>query len=87
MLVPCTITGPADGVISGLYYDSRQVLPGGLFFALRGATVDGHRFVEDALARGAVAVVMEEPCPLPQGITGLLVKDARRSMALAAAVV
>ncbi|MGE4545198.1 MAG: UDP-N-acetylmuramoyl-L-alanyl-D-glutamate--2,6-diaminopimelate ligase [Pedobacter sp.] len=85
MLVPCTITGPADGVISGLYYDSRQVLPGGLFFALRGATVDGHRFVEDALTRGAVAVVMEEPCPLPQGITGLLVKDARRSMALAAA--
>lgn len=85
MLVPCSVTGPTDCDISGLYYDSRQVLPGGLFFALRGATVDGHRFVEDALARGAVAVVMETPCPLPQGITGLLVKDARRSMALAAA--
>lgn len=85
MLDPCAISGPSDGDISGLYYDSRQVLPGGLFFALRGAAVDGHRFVEDALARGAMAVVMEKPCPLPQGVTGLLVKDARRSMALAAA--
>jgi UDP-N-acetylmuramoyl-L-alanyl-D-glutamate--2,6-diaminopimelate ligase len=85
ILAPCTVTGPADGAISGMYYDSRRVQPGGLFFALPGATVDGHRFIEDALARGATAVVMEKPCTLPQGITGLLVQDGRHAMALAAA--
>lgn len=85
LLAPCTTTGPADGGISGLYYDSRRVQPGGLFFALRGASVDGHGFVEDALARGAVAVVTETPCVLPPGITGIVVNDGRRAMALAAA--
>lgn len=39
--------------------DSRQVQPGGVFVAIRGVNVDGHRFVGDALARGACAVVVE----------------------------
>ncbi|ABA89446.1 UDP-N-acetylmuramylalanyl-D-glutamate--2,6-diaminopimelate ligase [Syntrophotalea carbinolica DSM 2380] len=85
ILDPSAVSGSTDGVVSGLYYDSRRVQPGGLFFALRGASVDGHRFIEDALARGAVAVVMESPHTLPTGVTGILVKDGRRAMALAAA--
>lgn len=39
--------------------DSRQVKPGGLFVALRGARVDGHDFLLDALQKGAVALLME----------------------------
>jgi len=82
---PLGVTGPEAGEISGLHYDSRSVQPGGVFFALRGASVDGHRFIGDAVARGAAAVVMEIPCPLPDGVTGMLVGDGRRAMALAAA--
>lgn len=85
ILEPVTVSGPLQGDVNGLYYDSRQVRPGGLFFALRGASVDGHRFVEDAVARGAAAVVMEQPCPLPAGVAGLMVENGRRAMALAAA--
>ncbi len=82
---PCDITGPVAGDISGLYFDSRRVSPGGVFFALRGASVDGHRFIAAAVERGAIAVVMEDPQPLPAGVTGLQVRDARRAMALASA--
>ncbi len=43
--------------VAAVTADSRQVQPGTLFVAIRGGTVDGHRFIPDALARGAAAVV------------------------------
>ena len=48
-----------ERTFTSAHTDSREVLPGGLFFALRGAATDGHRFVPDALARGAAGVVVE----------------------------
>lgn len=48
-----------DMVIEGLTADSRAVVPGGMFVAVRGHTVDGHDFIPKALAAGAVAVVCE----------------------------
>lgn len=45
-------------VISGIAIDSREVVPGDLFFALKGAASDGHRFVAKALAAGAAAAVV-----------------------------
>src|SRR5437588_2090289 len=53
-----TASGPSVEVTT-YHTDSRQVLPGGLFFALKGAETDGHRFVGDAAARGAAAVVVD----------------------------
>ena len=47
--------------ISAVASDSRQVTPGAVFVAIRGERADGNRFVGDAVARGAVAVVSEEP--------------------------
>ncbi len=73
-----------DPEISGVFYDSRQVKSGGLFFALRGEKVDGHEFVPQALAAGAVAVVSERDIALPNGVVGCVVPDGRRAMALAA---
>src|SRR5713226_10133040 len=40
--------------------DSRKVQPGALFFALQGAKSDGNAFIQDAIKRGAVAIVSEE---------------------------
>ncbi len=61
-----------DTPVSALHSDSRQVTPGSLFFALPGAATDGHRFLPDAIGRGAVAVVVREdwlaanpPLPVP----------------------
>jgi UDP-N-acetylmuramoyl-tripeptide--D-alanyl-D-alanine ligase len=50
----------SKGAFTTVHTDSREVKPGGLFFALRGATTDGHRFLADAIARGAAAVVVEQ---------------------------
>ncbi|MDQ6919740.1 MAG: UDP-N-acetylmuramoyl-tripeptide--D-alanyl-D-alanine ligase [Candidatus Dormibacteraeota bacterium] len=49
----------AVGSFTSVHTDSREVQPGGLFFALRGAETDGHRFVADAVARGAAGIVVE----------------------------
>ncbi|MGC8782523.1 MAG: Mur ligase domain-containing protein, partial [Anaerolineae bacterium] len=48
--------GPTDIPIARITADSRQVTPGALFVAYRGVGADGHRFIADALARGARAV-------------------------------
>jgi UDP-N-acetylmuramoyl-L-alanyl-D-glutamate--2,6-diaminopimelate ligase len=51
--------GPLDLPITGLAYDSRRVTPGGLFVAIRGQHADGHAYVEQAVAQGAAAVVVD----------------------------
>lgn len=77
--------GGQDPEISGIFYDSRQVVPGGLFFALPGEKADGHQFIPQALERGAVAVVTEREVALPPEVVGVLTGNGRRAMALAAA--
>ena len=58
-------TASAEFLASGVATDSREVIEGTLFFALRGEAMDGHRFVEGALARGAAAAVVERPIEGP----------------------
>jgi UDP-N-acetylmuramoyl-L-alanyl-D-glutamate--2,6-diaminopimelate ligase len=56
---PERVVGIPVGEVSHLAYDSREVRDGTLFFAVQGVHVDGHDFVADAVARGAVAVVAQ----------------------------
>ena len=49
--------GEAD--VAGVEYDSRRIAPGALFVAMRGESTDGNRYIEQAIARGAVAVVTD----------------------------
>src|SRR6516162_5124735 len=60
--------------------DSREVEPGGLFFALRGAEMDGRRFVPDAIKRGAAAVVVEKRTEIPTGIVEIVVTDSWQAL-------
>src|SRR5713101_9382269 len=60
---------------STFHTDSREVAQGGVFFALRGAEMDGHRFVTDAIDRGAAAVIVQRRTPIPTGIVEVLVPD------------
>lgn len=55
----CLPPSGADPSVTELYWDSRAVQPGGLFLACRGEHVHGERFIPQALARGAVAVLVE----------------------------
>lgn len=74
-------TGAAATEIAGLAYDSRAVQPGSLFFALPGAKTDGGLYVEEAVRRGAVAVVHENGVRVPRGAADVAVPCARTAMA------
>jgi len=50
-----------DVEVHGVAADSRMVHPGDIFVAIRGITVDGHRFIDEAADKGAIAVVGEHP--------------------------
>jgi UDP-N-acetylmuramoyl-L-alanyl-D-glutamate--2,6-diaminopimelate ligase len=72
--------------IGGVHHDSREVAPRDLFVALPGRDADGARFAADAVARGAAALLTEHELPA-LAVPQLVVSDARRWLALAAAVV
>ncbi len=63
--------------------DSRAVVPGSLFFALKGVRADGHAFAAEAVRRGAAAVVAERPVECAPALL-LIAPSARRAMAVAA---
>jgi UDP-N-acetylmuramoyl-L-alanyl-D-glutamate--2,6-diaminopimelate ligase len=81
------LRGDAKTTVCGLAYDSRQVRPGQLFVALPGLHTDGHRFAEQAVDRGAGAVMHRADLPsYREHVTYLQVPDPRKGMsALAAA--
>ncbi|MDE3168838.1 MAG: UDP-N-acetylmuramoyl-L-alanyl-D-glutamate--2,6-diaminopimelate ligase [Acidobacteriota bacterium] len=84
-----SITGPSALEIVSIECDSRKVSPGGIFFALHGAKLEGARFVADALERGAVAIASESPGPpdFPRDLAWieLLPGTDRKALAVAAA--
>ena len=76
------VKGSLDRPISGLVIDSRRVVPGTLFFALPGLRADGATFIDEAVSRGAVAVVTQKmPALPPAKVTFIQVADARATLA------
>lgn len=54
LLNPRTVNGQLNRKITGIAYDSRRVMPGMLFVALKGQNTDGHNYIADAVERGAI---------------------------------
>lgn len=82
--IAAAVGGTAHGEfqVSGVEMDSRDVVAGDLFVALQGEAMDGHRFVDTAIARGAAAVLVSQPVDHPH----VLVADTTAALhALAAA--
>src|SRR6476661_495375 len=72
-------------VVSGLAVDSRAVKPGDLFFALSGSKTDGARFIDAAIASGAVAIAGDHLPPGERSVPFIVTSNPRRELALAAA--
>jgi UDP-N-acetylmuramoyl-L-alanyl-D-glutamate--2,6-diaminopimelate ligase len=71
-----------DPDVSGVEYDSRRVKPGCLFVAMRGESSDGNRFIDQAVAAGAVAVVTDSLAEAPRaGVSWAVVPNGRRALA------
>src|SRR5437773_6551540 len=74
------VIGTIDREVDGIFYDSRRVQKNGLYVAIRGAKVDGHQFTEQAIERGASAIVVERPESHSRA-TSLVVDDSRIALA------
>lgn len=75
------VKGSVDTEVQGIAFDSRRVVPAGLFVAIRGHKADGAQFVADALANGAAAVVSENDFEVGSGVTHIRVRCSRRALA------
>src|SRR2546423_5283094 len=76
------VVGRAPVEVRDLAYDTRAVVSGTLFFCVPGANADGHDFADEAIDRGAAALVVERP--LDVSVPQVVVADARAAMAPAA---
>ena len=77
--------GAGEIAVSGLSVDSRHVQQGDVFFALAGAKTDGSKFIDAAIAGGAVAIVGEHVPATAPGVPFVRVSNARRVLSRAAA--
>ena len=75
------VSGDLETEIKGLAYDSRQVIEGDLFFAIRGTRQDGNRFMPKAIAKGASAVVSSLDPVHALAMPWIQVDDEREAMA------
>src|SRR4030095_6757479 len=76
------LKGTLDRPISGMELHSGRVVPGTLFFALPGLRADGATFIDEAVSRGAVAIVTQKmPALPPAKVTFVQVADARATLA------
>src|SRR5262249_36367619 len=68
--------------VTGLEYDSRKVKPGDVFVAMRGEASDGNKFIDQAIAAGAVALVTDSATEKPRaGVAWAQVPHGRRALA------
>lgn len=81
LLPTANVNGDKNIVINDITADSRNVRKGSLFICLKGATVDGHRFLNMAAEKGAIAALVEDiPNNIPKGMTIIQVDDTRIAM-------
>ena len=73
--------GSTQQEVSSVVFDSRKVSEGSLFICIRGAVVDGHRFVDAVVKKGAKTLVVEEEVSVPDDVTVVKVEDTRYAMA------
>lgn len=75
--------GETDREVTGIQFDSRKVEAGNLFVAQAGTAVDGHTFIEQCVAKGATAIVLDNPTYMPQEsqeVCYILVKNSDEAL-------
>jgi len=73
--------------VSGIFYDSRKVIPNGIFVAIQGTNIDGNAFVQDAIERGASIVITEKKdLIVPSNVGLVVVENCRKTLAEISAI-
>lgn len=79
------IQGTIEVVVDKIIYDSRKVEKDCVFFCVPGTVVDGHKFAEDAVLKGATVLVIEKEVAVSSHVTIIKVKNVRKAMAFMSA--
>ena len=76
------INGNVDREVTAIHFDSRKVVPGSVFVAVRGRMTDGHKFIDIAIDRGAICVIAEKMQDTGnENVTVILVEDSASTLA------
>ena len=79
------VIGDTNISISSVEFDSRKIIEGNLFIAIKGLTVDGHNYIDQVIKKGATAIICEQlPGKIHKGITYLKVKDSGEALGIIA---
>ena len=84
LLAPCG-SSASDPVVTGIGLDSRHLQPGHAFLAIRGPRFNAHDFLEDAIARGAACVIVQERPAATLPVPAMLVPDTVKALGALAA--
>ncbi len=81
--------GEIDREVTSIENDSRKVIEGSMFFAIKGFSTDGTKYIQSAIENGAKVILIDEQTDfkslqIPQDVTLVVVKDARYAMAICA---
>lgn len=79
------VSGSTEIDITDVIYDSRKVIKGCAFVCLVGSAVDGHKFAEDAVKKGAAAVIVSRDDISVSGVTVIKTEDTRKALAFMSA--
>ena len=74
------VKGNVDIEINNIYYDSRKVEEGSLFYAMIGSSVDGHDYIDSAIEKGAKVIVISKDVNIDKDVTVIKIDDTRRSL-------
>lgn len=74
------VKGNIDVEVNNIYYDSRKVEDGSLFYCMEGASVDGHDYIRSAIEKGANSVIVSKDIDIDEDITVIKVKDSRKML-------
>src|SRR3989338_4051894 len=67
--------------IKGIAYDSNRVESGYCFVAIKGSHIDGHKFIDTAIKKGAAVIISDHPVVVPSGVENIVVDDTRLALA------
>jgi UDP-N-acetylmuramoyl-L-alanyl-D-glutamate--2,6-diaminopimelate ligase len=73
--------------VTGIFYDSRKIVKGSVFVAIKGFNVDGHKYITEAISKGVLAVILEDDKAVPDELflhtetAKILVRDSRQALA------
>ena len=74
------IKGNLDVEVNNIYYDSRKVEEGSLFYCMEGASVDGHDYIGSAIEKGAKVIIISKDVNIDSDVTVIKIENTRRML-------